>query len=81
MSASEDFASLQDQLIKVQRDARKALDARRTELAVVGMQREIAVWSQIRDLLAATPLDTEALIRLLLEAHTLEQAKRKNFYM
>lgn len=80
-SAFDAYRAQQDELLKVQREARKALEGTRTELALAGVAREIAVWREVREALQATPPDFARVVDLLLQAETLEQAKRKHFYL
>lgn len=81
MSAYADYRATQDELLKVQREARKAMEGIRAELATAALRREIGVWQQVRDVMGATPVDYPRLIDLLLQAETLEQAKKRNFYL
>jgi len=57
------------------------MEAHRAELAVAGVEREILLWGQIRTAMGTEPVDFDKLIDLLLQAETLEQAKKRNFYL
>lgn len=81
MTVYDDYRKHQDELLKVQREARKAMEGIRAELAIAGVQREVKVWQQVRDVMGQDPVDMPKLIDLLLEAETLEQAKKKSFYL
>lgn len=81
MTSYEEYRKHQDELIKVQREARKAMEHLRAEVAVEGVRREIVVWTSIKNVMEAQPVDKVRLVDLLLEAETLEQAKKRNFYL
>jgi hypothetical protein len=81
VGVSPDLRALENELIKVQREARTAMDALRVQLAAAGLRREILLWTQVRDVMAKEPVDMDRLVDLLLQAHTLEQAKKKGFYL
>ena len=81
MTVYDDYRKHQDELLKVQREARKAMEGLRAELAIAGVQREILVWKEVAAVMAKEPVDMERLIDLLLAAETLEQAKKKSFYL